>query len=104
MNPATSESQLSLAKKYHLPLFLHSRAAHADFVRILREEGFGEDGGRGVGANGGVVHSFTGTVAEAAELVSLQVSYLVELFIESPKMDMGFHIGYAAFTTDAHSS
>ncbi|KAI0689875.1 Mg-dependent DNase [Cytidiella melzeri] len=68
--------QLSLAKKYHLPLFLHSRAAHSDFVNILREEGFAEDGGRAAGANGGVVHSFTGTVEEAAEL-----------------MDMGFHIG-----------
>ncbi|PSR76677.1 hypothetical protein PHLCEN_2v8274 [Hermanssonia centrifuga] len=67
--------QLSLAKKHHLPLFLHSRAAHADFVSILREEGFGEDGGRGVGANGGVVHSFTGTAEEVTEL-----------------MDMGFHI------------
>ena len=63
-------SQLGLAKKYHLPLFLHSRAAHADFVKILREEGFGEDGGRLVGAKGGVVHSFTGTVEEAAELVN----------------------------------
>ena len=51
-------------------LFLHSRAAHADFVRILREEGFGEDGGRSVGANGGVVHSFTGTEEEVVELVS----------------------------------
>ena len=61
--------QLSLAKRWRLPLFLHSRAAHADFVRILREEGFGEDGGRKVGANGGVVHSFTGTIEEAAELV-----------------------------------
>ena len=62
-------SQLSLAKKYHLPLFLHSRAAHADFVEILRDEGFGEDGGKPVGGNGGVVHSFTGTAEEVAELV-----------------------------------
>ncbi|KIJ68207.1 hypothetical protein HYDPIDRAFT_106359 [Hydnomerulius pinastri MD-312] len=68
-------SQLILAKKYHLPLFLHSRAAHEDFVRILREEGFGEDGGRAVGAKGGVAHSFTGSKEEAIEL-----------------MDMGFHI------------
>jgi len=68
-------SQLSLAKKYHLPLFLHSRAAHADFVRILREEGFGEDGGRAQGARGGVVHSFTGSVEEALEC-----------------QEMGFHI------------
>ncbi|KAJ7169721.1 Mg-dependent DNase [Mycena filopes] len=68
-------SQLSLAKKYHLPLFLHSRAAHADFVKILREEGFGEDGGTAVGGKGGVVHSFTGSPAEASEL-----------------MDMGFYL------------
>ena len=61
--------QLSLAKKHHLPLFLHSRSAHADFVSILREEGFGEDGGRKLGAKGGCVHSFTGTPEEAAELV-----------------------------------
>jgi len=69
-------SQLGLAKKYHLPLFLHSRSAHKDFVGILREEGFGENGGKAAGANGGVVHSFTGTADEAVEL-----------------MEMGFHIG-----------
>ncbi|GJE85792.1 Mg-dependent DNase [Phanerochaete sordida] len=63
--------QLSLAKRWHLPLFLHSRAAHVDFVKILREEGFGEDGGRAVGANSGVVHSFTGTIEEAAELINM---------------------------------
>ncbi|KAL0068130.1 hypothetical protein AAF712_004790 [Marasmius tenuissimus] len=68
-------SQLALAKKHHLPLFLHSRAAHEDFVTILKEEGFGEDGGRALGAKGGVVHSFTGTVEEVKEL-----------------MNMGFHI------------
>lgn len=61
--------QLSLAKKYHLPLFLHSRAAHADLVKILREEGFGEDGGRAHGGKSGVVHSFTGSIEEAKELV-----------------------------------
>lgn len=59
-----------LAKKYHLPLFLHSRAAHIDLVKILKEEGFSEDGGKSVGAKGGVVHSFTGSSEEAAELVS----------------------------------
>ena len=64
-------SQLGLAKKYHLPLFLHSRAAHQDFVQILRDEGFGVDGGRAIGAKGGVVHSFTGLPEEAAELVRL---------------------------------
>jgi len=64
-------SQLSLAKKYHLPLFLHSRAAHADFVKILRDEGFGVDGGKAVGGKGGVVHSFTGTAEDVAELVQM---------------------------------
>ena len=68
--------QLALAKKHHLPLFLHSRAAHADFVAILREEGFGEDGGRAVGGRGGVVHSFTGTTEEIVELVSPSMSHL----------------------------
>jgi Tat protein secretion system quality control protein TatD with DNase activity len=38
-------------------------------VKILREEGFGDDGGRKLGANGGVVHSFTGLIQEAEELV-----------------------------------
>ncbi|KAG9082997.1 hypothetical protein FS749_006378 [Ceratobasidium sp. UAMH 11750] len=64
-------SQLALAKKYHLPLFLHVRAAHEDFVTILREEGFGEDGGRAVGGRGGVVHSFTGRTKEMKELVAM---------------------------------
>ncbi|KAI0320452.1 Mg-dependent DNase [Amylostereum chailletii] len=64
-------SQLSLAKKYHLPLFLHSRSAHDDFVRILREEGFGEDGGRANGGKGGVVHSFTGSIQECQDYMTM---------------------------------
>ncbi|KAJ7102095.1 Mg-dependent DNase [Mycena belliarum] len=67
--------QLLLAKKHSLPLFLHSRAAHTDLVKILREEGFGEEGGKAVGGKGGVVHSFTGSLDEVSEL-----------------MDMGFYI------------
>ncbi|KAL9716304.1 hypothetical protein Ac2012v2_000751 [Leucoagaricus gongylophorus] len=67
--------QLSLARKYHLPMFLHSRAAHQDFVQILAEEGFGTHGGRDVGGTGGVVHSFTGTTEEVRDY-----------------MNMGFHI------------
>lgn len=67
---ALAGSQLSLAKKHHLPLFLHSRAAHNDFVQILRDEGFGEDGGRAVGGRGGVVHSFTGSPQDANDYVS----------------------------------
>ncbi|KAF7799337.1 hypothetical protein EIP86_010569 [Pleurotus ostreatoroseus] len=90
-------SQLSLAKKHHLPLFLHSRAAHTDFVKILREEGFGENGGRDAGAKGGVVHSFTGTVQEAEELVRRSFwEHYPETKTKSIRclqMDMGFHIG-----------
>lgn len=51
-----------------LPLFLHSRAAHGDFVSLLKAK-FGDDLG-GLG-RGGVVHSFTGTVEEARELMDL---------------------------------
>jgi TatD DNase family protein len=40
-------------------------------VAILRDEGFGQDGGRAAGARGGVVHSFTGSPEEALELVEL---------------------------------
>lgn len=63
---------LRLSEKYHLPLFLHDRhpEAHADFVRILKEVGYGASWA------GGVVHSFTGTKAELQEL-----------------LDMGFYIG-----------
>ncbi|KAH9163832.1 Mg-dependent DNase [Lactarius sanguifluus] len=64
-------SQLALAKKYHLPLFLHSRAAHNDFVQILREEGFGEDDGKAVGGRGGVVHSFTGSTEDANDYITM---------------------------------
>lgn len=57
-----------MAKKFQLPLYLHSRAAHADFVSILREEGFGSVG---TGHPSGVVHSFTGTQEELKELVRI---------------------------------
>jgi TatD DNase family protein len=62
--------QLALAAslKPQLPLFLHSRAAHADFVRLLKEA-FGERLERL--EKGGVVHSFTGTVEEMRELMEL---------------------------------
>ena len=54
--------------RVQLPLFLHSRAAHADFVRLLKSvlgEGLERIG------KGGLVHSFTGTVEEMRELVGL---------------------------------
>ncbi|RDL37978.1 Uncharacterized protein BP5553_05411 [Venustampulla echinocandica] len=55
-------AQLDVAVEVGLPLFLHSRAAHADFIRLLkeREEKLPKKG---------VVHSFTGTMEEMQELV-----------------------------------
>ena len=64
-------AQLRLAARLEppLPLFLHSRAAHADFVGALRRElGPGLEGLRGRAA---VVHSFTGSAAELRELLEL---------------------------------
>ncbi|KAK6604526.1 TatD family hydrolase [Botrytis cinerea] len=55
------EKQLDIATRLHLPLFLHSRAAHEDFVRILKAR-LEELPKRGV------VHSFTGTKEEMEEL------------------------------------
>jgi TatD DNase family protein len=83
-----------LAKKYHLPLFLHTRgAAREDFARILREEGFGEDGGKAVGGNGGVVHSFTGPVEELTELVRRDTyDEFFNFTYRRSQMDMGFYI------------
>ncbi|RYP54221.1 hypothetical protein DL768_001000 [Monosporascus sp. mg162] len=64
-------AQLELALRLDppLPLFLHSRAAHGDFVGLLRAKlGARLEGLRGRGA---VVHSFTGTAAELRELLDL---------------------------------
>lgn len=63
-----AQLQLAASLKPQLPLFLHSRAAHADFVRLLKEA-FGPRLERL--EKGGVVHSFTGTVEEMRELMSL---------------------------------
>jgi TatD DNase family protein len=38
----------------------------------LRDEGFGEDGGRTVGGRGGVVHSFTGPAQDAIDYVRVR--------------------------------
>lgn len=63
-------AQLSLAASLspQLPLFLHSRAAHGDFVACLKVA-FGERLERL--DKGGVVHSFTGTIEEMRELMDL---------------------------------
>ena len=62
------EAQLEVAVNVQLPLFLHSRAAHEDFVRLLKKV-LGEKLEKI--EKGGLVHSFTGTVEEMQELVAL---------------------------------
>lgn len=64
------EAQLKVAASLspQLPLFLHSRAAHSDFVALLKAT-FGDRLERL--EKGGVVHSFTGTVDEMRELMDL---------------------------------
>ncbi|KAG4443379.1 hypothetical protein IFR05_001168 [Cadophora sp. M221] len=57
------EQQLSIAFDLQLPLFLHSRAAHSDFLHLLSEH---ED----KLPKRGVVHSFTGSLEEMQELVA----------------------------------
>lgn len=58
--------QLNFAKKVNLPLIIHCRMAHQDMAQILAEQDF----------HNGVIHCFTGNIAEAK-------SYL----------DLGFYIG-----------
>ncbi len=63
-----AQLDLVLSLRPQPPLFLHSRAAHDDFVGLLKAK---------FGARleklerGGVVHSFTGTAAEMRELAEL---------------------------------
>jgi TatD DNase family protein len=63
-------NQISLARKWHLPIIIHNRDAHQDILDILRREG-----GKEVG---GIFHCFSGT-AEVARAV----------------LDLGFYISIA---------
>lgn len=63
------EKQLELADKYDLPLFLHCRNAHDDFIKIIEKN-------KSKIRRGGVVHTYDGTLENAKKLIS-----------------MGFHIG-----------
>lgn len=58
------EAQLNLAVEVQLPLFLHSRAASVDFLRLLKTK-------LPSLPKRGLVHSFTGTLEEMQSLVSL---------------------------------
>ena len=55
--------QLALAKQHNLPIILHSRAAFAETVALVREA---QDG-----TLRGVFHCFSGTLAEAEEVLAL---------------------------------
>lgn len=63
-----AQLELAASLKPQLPLFLHSRVAHDDFVRLLKEA-FGPRLERL--EHGAVVHSFTGTAEEMRELMDL---------------------------------
>lgn len=64
----TAQLEVAASLQPQLPLFLHSRAAHEDVVSLLKKT-FGPKLERL--EKGGVVHSFTGTMEEARELMDL---------------------------------
>lgn len=54
--------QLGLATRYKLPVLLHIRRAHAETLKILKQQRF---------VGGGIAHSFSGGIQEAKALVNL---------------------------------
>lgn len=58
------ERQLELVEKYKLPLFLHCRNSADDFYDIIQRN-------LTKVTNGGVVHSFDGSLEEAQKLIEL---------------------------------
>jgi TatD DNase family protein len=69
---ACLEAQLALAAELTLPVVIHSRDAHADMLEVLARHP----------ACRGVIHSFTGTAAEARAFLSL-----------------GWHLGFNGMVT-----
>jgi TatD DNase family protein len=55
---------LELADKYELPLFLHCRNAHDDFIQIVENN-------KSKIRRGGVVHTYDGTLENAKKLIAL---------------------------------
>jgi TatD DNase family protein len=64
--------QLEIAREAALPIVIHTREAWADTVRVLREHWNG----------GGIMHCFTGDVAQAREA-----------------LDLGFHLAFGGVIT-----
>lgn len=56
------EQQLALASRFHLPVLLHARRAHAELYACLKQQGFHE---------GGIVHAFSGSYEEARRYLDL---------------------------------
>lgn len=71
------ERQIELAHQLRKPLIIHCRDAHADMIEILKANSYKLKAG-------GVIHSFTGTYADAKTYVEL-----------------GFHIGLNGIITFA---
>ncbi|MBJ8349962.1 TatD family hydrolase [Streptococcus zalophi] len=55
--------QLKLAKDHELPFVIHTRDALEDTYQVLKEEGVGE--------NGGIMHSYSGSLEMAEKLIAL---------------------------------
>lgn len=60
--------QLKLAREFDLPLILHARKALDEIIALLRRFGRDADGGQPLR---GVVHSFSGSAQQAAQLFEL---------------------------------
>jgi TatD DNase family protein len=58
--------QLDLATELRLPVIIHCRNAHDDMLTILKQTSSGSQNN-----NRGVIHSFSGTLIEAQEYISL---------------------------------
>ncbi|UNU74314.1 TatD family hydrolase [Moraxella nasovis] len=57
--------QIHLAKKYNLPIILHIRKAHAQVLKILKEQKYRAN------VQGGIAHSFSGGEQEAIAFVKM---------------------------------
>lgn len=68
------ESQLQLAKRFHLPIIIHCRDAFDELFSTIKKLGLGE--------RGGVMHCFTGDAIRAQEAV-----------------DLGLHISFSGILT-----